>query len=64
MSKDFFSEKEFQLRWKKVRDSMKKFEIELLMVIAPTNINYLIGTPAKGYRTRKKNKSSNRKQCC
>ena len=50
MSKDFFSEKEFQLRWKKVRDSMKKFEIELLMVIAPTNINYLIGTPAKGYQ--------------
>ena len=50
MSKEFFSKEEFQLRWKKVRDSMKKFEIELLMVIAPTNINYLIGTPAKGYQ--------------
>ena len=50
MSKEFFSKEEFQERWKKVRDSMKKFEIELLMVIAPTNINYLIGTPAKGYQ--------------
>ena len=42
MSKDFFSKEEFQERWKKVRNSMKKFEIELLMVISPTNINYLI----------------------
>ena len=50
MSKEFFSKEEFEERWKKVRDSMKKFEIELLMVIAPTNINYLIGTPAKGYQ--------------
>ena len=50
MSKDFFSKEEFQDRWKKVRNSMKKFEIELLMVISPTNINYLIGTPAKGYQ--------------
>ena len=50
MAKEFFSKEEFQERWKKVRDSMKKFEIELLMVIAPTNINYLIGTPAKGYQ--------------
>ena len=50
MSKDFFSKEEFQERWKKVRSSMKKFNIDLLMVISPTNINYLIGTPAKGYQ--------------
>jgi len=50
MSKDFFSKEEFKQRWDKVRSSMKKFNIELLMVISPTNINYLIGTPAKGYQ--------------
>ena len=50
MSKDFFSKEEFQERWKKVRSSMKKFNIDLLMVISPTNINYLVGTPAKGYQ--------------
>ena len=50
MSKDFFSKKEFRERWDKTRSSMKKFNIELLMVISPTNINYLIGTPAKGYQ--------------
>ena len=27
MSKEFFSKEEFQERWKKVRDSMKKFGI-------------------------------------
>ena len=50
MSKDFFSKEEFRERWDKTRSSMKKFNIELLMVISPTNINYLIGTPAKGYQ--------------
>tara|TARA_Y100000590_G_scaffold386256_1_gene458922 strand:+ start:2440 stop:3594 length:1155 start_codon:yes stop_codon:yes gene_type:complete len=50
MSKEFFSKEEFKNRWEKVRSSMKKSDIELLMVISPTNINYLIGTPAKGYQ--------------
>jgi len=50
MSKEFFSKEEFESRWKKVRYSMKAESIDLLMVISPTNINYLIGTPAKGYQ--------------
>ena len=50
MSKEFFSIEEFKNRWAKVRSSMKSSNIELLMVISPTNINNLIGTPAKGYQ--------------
>tara|TARA_B100000686_G_scaffold216815_1_gene223835 strand:- start:409 stop:1563 length:1155 start_codon:yes stop_codon:yes gene_type:complete len=50
VSKEFFSIEEFKNRWAKVRSSMKSSNIELLMVISPTNINYLIGTPAKGYQ--------------
>ena len=50
MSKEFFSIEEFKNRWAKVRSSMKSSNIELLMVISPTNVNYLIGTPAKGYQ--------------
>ena len=29
---------------------MEKSGIELLLVFAPANINYLIGTPSKGYQ--------------
>lgn len=50
MSKEFFSINEFKQRWSKVRVAMENAPIDLLMVIAPANINYLIGTPAKGYQ--------------
>ncbi len=51
MSKNFFAQSEFDARHKKVREAMDAADIELLLAAAPQNINYLIGTPAKGYQT-------------
>lgn len=50
MSKDYFSIDEFESRQQKVREAMEKAGIELLLVIAPVHINYLIGATAKGYQ--------------
>ena len=50
MSKSFFSPAEFESRHDKVRASMDDAGIDLLVVLAPVHINYLIGTPAKGYQ--------------
>lgn len=50
MSKRFFALSEFGDRHDKVRAAMDAAAIELLLVIAPTHINYLVGTPAKGYQ--------------
>lgn len=51
MSKEFFAQSEFDNRHTKVRKAMEAAEVDLLLVVAPQNINYLIGTPAKGYQT-------------
>ena len=50
MSKYYFSEQEFETRQQKVRVAMEQAGIELLLVIAPIHINYLIGATAKGYQ--------------
>ncbi len=50
MSKYYFSIEEFESRQYKVREAMEKAGIELLLVIAPVHINYLIGATAKGYQ--------------
>jgi len=50
MSKNDFEIKEFENRHSRVRIEMEKIEIDLLLVIAPAHINYLIGTPSKGYQ--------------
>ena len=50
MSKQFFAKAEFKSRQRKVREAMEKAGIELLLVIAPVHINYLIGATAKGYQ--------------
>ena len=50
MSKTFFAMSEFESRHNKVRAAMDKAGVDLLLVIAPVHINYLIGTPAKGYQ--------------
>ncbi|MCP4318154.1 MAG: aminopeptidase P family protein [Hyphomicrobiales bacterium] len=50
MSKEFFAQSEFDSRHRKVREAMETAGIDVLLVIAPQNINYLIGTPAKGYQ--------------
>ena len=50
MSRTFFSMAEFRSRHDKVRAAMDGLGIELLLVLAPSHINYLIGTPAKGYQ--------------
>jgi Xaa-Pro dipeptidase len=41
---------EFECRRDKVRAAMDDADIDLLLVLAPVHINYLIGTPAKGYQ--------------
>ncbi|MEM7289441.1 MAG: Xaa-Pro peptidase family protein [Pseudomonadota bacterium] len=51
MSKDFFTQSEFDKRHANVRAEMEKAGIDVLVVVAPQNINYLIGTPAKLYQT-------------
>ncbi|MDX1512120.1 MAG: Xaa-Pro peptidase family protein [Gammaproteobacteria bacterium] len=50
MSKNFFEFGEFENRWARVRAAMGEAAIDLLLVIAPAHINYLSGTPAKGYQ--------------
>lgn len=50
MSKTDFSQSEFDTRQAKVRRQMAKEGIELLIVIAPTNIQYLIGSRTKSYQ--------------
>ena len=50
MSKDDFDKAEFATRHARVRTAMEKAGIDLLLVVAPIHINYLIGTPAKGYQ--------------
>lgn len=50
MSKHYFTEQEFEGRQQKVRAAMEQAGIELLLVIAPIHINYLVGATAKGYQ--------------
>ena len=50
MSRSFFSAAEFADRQEKVRLAMDDAGIDLLLVFAPTHVNYLIGTPAKGFQ--------------
>lgn len=50
MSKSFFALSEYQDRHDKVRAAMEDAGIDLLLVLAPVHIAYLIGTPAKGYQ--------------
>ena len=50
MSKTFFSATEFENRHDKVRAAMDDAGIDLLLVVAPAHVNYLIATPAKGYQ--------------
>ena len=45
-----FPSAEFQNRHDKVRAAMDDLGIDLLLVLAPSHVNYLIGTPAKGYQ--------------
>jgi len=50
MSRQDFSEKEFGTRQRRVREAMARHGIDVLIVIAPTNIQYLIGTRTKSYQ--------------
>jgi Xaa-Pro dipeptidase len=50
MSKRDFDKAEFESRHARVRIAMEEAGIDLLLVIAPIHMNYLIGTPAKGYQ--------------
>ena len=50
MSKHDFELSEFEARRTKVRAAMEQAGIDLLMVIHPVNINYLIGTRHKAYQ--------------
>lgn len=50
MSRTFFPIAEFESRHDKVRAAMDGLGIDLLLVLAPSHVNYLIGTPAKGYQ--------------
>ncbi|MCP4471940.1 MAG: aminopeptidase P family protein [Gammaproteobacteria bacterium] len=50
MSKHFFTKAEFESRQRRVRETMEQAGIDLLLVIAPVHINYLIGATAKGYQ--------------
>ena len=50
MSRTFFPVAEFQSRHDRVRAAMDGIGIDLLLVLAPSHVNYLIGTPAKGYQ--------------
>ncbi len=49
MSKLDFEAGEFEARRARVRRAMEAAGIDLLLVLAPVNIHYLIGTAAKGY---------------
>ena len=50
MSKEFFSKAEFELRAERVRNQMAAERLDLLLVISPVNINYLVGAAAKAYQ--------------
>ena len=50
MSKLDFSSKEFIERHRRVRLAMVEAGIDLLLVLSPVNINYLIGCRTKGYQ--------------
>src|ERR1700743_1842 len=50
MSKDFFEKSEFEARQAKVRKAMATQDLDLMMIISPVNINYLIGAAAKAYQ--------------
>ena len=50
MSKHDFELSEFEARHQRVREGMEQAAIDLLLVIAPIHINYLVGTPAKGWQ--------------
>ena len=50
MSKLDFSSKEFVERHRRVRLAMVEAGIDLLLVLSPVNINYLIGCRTKGYQ--------------
>ena len=50
MSKHDFSAEEFETRQRRVRKAMADRQLEVLIVIAPANIQYLIGTRTKSYQ--------------
>lgn len=50
MSRHDFAPSEFERRHARVRAAMKREGIDLLIVIHPVNINYLIGTRHKAYQ--------------
>ena len=50
MSKYDFKLEEFQERQASVRVEMEAKSIDLLLVLSPINVNYLIGCRAKGYQ--------------
>lgn len=50
MSKSFFEPAEFQARQNRVRAAMTQQGIDLLLVINPVNINYLVGSATKAYQ--------------
>jgi len=50
MSKHFFELDEFESRQNRVREAMAARGIDLLLVLSPIDINYLIGAAAKAYQ--------------
>ncbi len=50
MSKTDFTREEFDARHAAVRRAMSEKGVDLLIVIAPTNIQYLIGSRTKSYQ--------------
>jgi Xaa-Pro dipeptidase len=50
MSKDDFTREEFNDRQSRVRTAMAQRGLDLLIVISPVNINYLIGARAKSFQ--------------
>ena len=50
MSKQDFEPSEFEHRHRQVRKAMEDARIDLLLVISPVNLNYLIGWRGKGYQ--------------
>ncbi|NIV97824.1 aminopeptidase P family protein, partial [Candidatus Saccharibacteria bacterium] len=46
MSKHEFEMKEFETRQRRVREAMDKEGLDLILVIAPQSIHWLIGTRA------------------
>lgn len=51
MSKSFFCESEFAERQESVRAEMDSLGLDLLVVISPINIMYLVGSALKSYQT-------------